>query len=547
MSDIGIPKILIVDDRTQNILALEKVLRPLPLKIISATSGNDALGLLLEHDFALVLLDVQMPEMDGFETAELMRSNEDTRHIPIIFVTAISKEEKYVFKGYEAGAVDYLFKPVDPDILKSKVSVFLELHRQREKLIHVNRELKRANRKILEQQRAVIEEERLKVLLQMAGATAHELNQPLMALLGNIELMELDGTIPPEVGERITRIKEAGNRIASTVEKIQTIRHSDIKPYCQDTHIIDLHQPVHILSVESSEEDFERLKNYFKGNEEIRMDHSTTIRDAFGRLQNRRYDIILLDYLFEDGNAFDFFAGIEKRGDEIPVVVITGQGDEVLASRMIQIGAYDYLPKNRLSEDLLKNAISQTQEKARLKMEMRQAQVRMAEMSTKDELTRLSNRRYFNEVLDVQFQRSLRFEDDLALGIIDLDHFKRINDNYGHPAGDQVLIGLGRTLKAGMRQNDMACRYGGEEFAFILSRTDLEQAIAVSERLREAIADLRIDYEQHRINVTASIGLAAATEAETAQDLLVHADTALYQAKHAGRNRVVVYGRDIRN
>ena len=97
------------------------------------------LALLLEHDFALILLDVQMPDMDGFETAEIMRGNEETRSIPIIFVTAISKEQKYVFEGYDKGAVDYLFKPLDPDILKSKVNIFLELHGQKNALKKTNK------------------------------------------------------------------------------------------------------------------------------------------------------------------------------------------------------------------------------------------------------------------------------------------------------------------------------------------------------------------------------------------------------------------------
>ena len=160
--------ILIVDDKPANLLALRKILARPGVNIIEASSGNDALALLLEHDVALVLLDVQMPDMDGFETAELMRGNEETKHIPIIFVTAISKEQKYVFKGYDKGAVDYLFKPLDPDILLSKVNIFLELHRQKEDLKKTNAELKKANEKILEQQEALIEEEvRHKMLLEI--------------------------------------------------------------------------------------------------------------------------------------------------------------------------------------------------------------------------------------------------------------------------------------------------------------------------------------------------------------------------------------------
>ena len=135
--------ILVVDDHRENLIALEAILDGEGRNLVMAQSGNEALALALKHDFALVLLDVQMPEMDGFEVAELMRKNKKTRHIPIIFVTAISKEQKYVFKGYECGAVDYLFKPIDQKILEAKVSVFLELDRQRKKLQQAVVQMKR--------------------------------------------------------------------------------------------------------------------------------------------------------------------------------------------------------------------------------------------------------------------------------------------------------------------------------------------------------------------------------------------------------------------
>lgn len=130
MTKNDLPNVLIVDDRPENLLVLESVLEHIGCNIIKATSGNEALSLMLDYDFALVLLDVQMPDMDGFETAELMKGRENTRYIPIIFVTAISKEERCIFKGYEVGAVDYLFKPIEPIVLQSKVKVFLELYQQ---------------------------------------------------------------------------------------------------------------------------------------------------------------------------------------------------------------------------------------------------------------------------------------------------------------------------------------------------------------------------------------------------------------------------------
>jgi PAS domain S-box-containing protein len=134
MSDTEKTSILLVDDRPENLLALEGLLEGPDLNIVKATSGNEALGLMLEYDFALVLLDVQMPNMDGFETAELMRSSDRTKQVPIIFVTAISKEQQHIFKGYEIGAVDYIFKPPDPHILKSKVDIFIELYKQKHAL-----------------------------------------------------------------------------------------------------------------------------------------------------------------------------------------------------------------------------------------------------------------------------------------------------------------------------------------------------------------------------------------------------------------------------
>ncbi len=127
-------KLLLVDDQPANLVSLEAILEADGRELIKAHSGPEALKILLKEDISLVLLDVQMPGMDGFEVAELMRQRKGTQNIPIIFVTAISKESKYVFKGYQAGAVDYLFKPLDPVILQSKVGFFLQLDLQRREL-----------------------------------------------------------------------------------------------------------------------------------------------------------------------------------------------------------------------------------------------------------------------------------------------------------------------------------------------------------------------------------------------------------------------------
>lgn len=132
--EIPVQNVLIVDDTPENLVALEVVLEDLPCQLVSANSGAEALAKLLKQDFALVLLDVQMPEMDGFEVAEIMRSNKRTMNVPIIFVTANSRDDRNMRRGYQSGAVDYLFKPIDPTMLCSKVSFFLQLDYQKKRL-----------------------------------------------------------------------------------------------------------------------------------------------------------------------------------------------------------------------------------------------------------------------------------------------------------------------------------------------------------------------------------------------------------------------------
>jgi PAS domain S-box-containing protein len=142
--------ILIVDDRNENLLALEAILEPLGQRLVMAHSGEEALRMLLTNDFAVILLDVQMPGMNGFETAQLIKSRERTRYIPIIFLTAISKEEEYVFRGYQVGAVDYISKPFQPDVLRAKVAVFVDLYLKQKRIGEQESLLRESERRVME-------------------------------------------------------------------------------------------------------------------------------------------------------------------------------------------------------------------------------------------------------------------------------------------------------------------------------------------------------------------------------------------------------------
>ena len=182
-----IPKILIVDDLDKNLLALEAALGSEKVEIFKALSGHEALELLLLHDFALAIVDVQMPDMDGFELAELMRGNDRTKRIPIIFVTAGGRDAERTFRGYEAGAVDFLFKPLDTRILQHKVNVLLELFIQRVKL-----------------------EETLRLNEELLAIVTHDLRSPLSSLLMVADVLahqNTDDTVLKHAG-RIRRISK---------------------------------------------------------------------------------------------------------------------------------------------------------------------------------------------------------------------------------------------------------------------------------------------------------------------------------------------------
>ncbi len=195
-------KFLLVDDLQDNLLALSALLRTMDVQILAARSGREALELLLEHDVALALLDVQMPEMDGFELAELMRGKERTRHVPIIFVTAGVHDAYRHFRGYEAGAVDFLYKPVDPHILRSKAEVFYQFHRQRQQLDANLDELS----------------ETLRLNEVFAAVLGHDLRNPLSAIVASAHVLERS---PDELARSMgQRVLVSGRRMARLIEDL---------------------------------------------------------------------------------------------------------------------------------------------------------------------------------------------------------------------------------------------------------------------------------------------------------------------------------------
>jgi two-component system, sensor histidine kinase and response regulator len=204
-------KCLLVDDLEENLLALGALLRAPGVELLTARSGPEALELLLEHEVALALLDVQMPEMDGFELAELMRGTERTRQVPIIFVTAGAREQHRLFKGYELGAVDFLFKPIEPHILQSKVKVFFDLYRQRQ---------------LLRDQMTTLTDT-LRMNEMFIAILSHDLRNPLNAVLTGAELLLRVSSEQSTLGVA-ERIRSSGRRMAGLVSDVLDMARSRV-------------------------------------------------------------------------------------------------------------------------------------------------------------------------------------------------------------------------------------------------------------------------------------------------------------------------------
>lgn len=236
-------KILIVDDKKENLLSLQVILADLGYQFVEATSGKDALRILLKNqDFAIILMDVQMPLMDGFETAELIRQSEKLKHVPIIFLTANMNTNEYIFKGYQSGAVDYMIKPLSPEILQAKVMVFTELFRKNQELrkkeeeTHALNEIILKTNKELATQYAAIEkhaEELKKKNMELDAFTyisSHDLQEPLRKIqtFANLIMSNEYGNLSEDGKTKFDRILYACNRMRELINSLLTFSRATL-------------------------------------------------------------------------------------------------------------------------------------------------------------------------------------------------------------------------------------------------------------------------------------------------------------------------------
>ncbi len=265
--------------------------------------------------------------------------------------------------------------------------------------------------------------------------------------------------------------------------------------------------------------------------------------EAFKFLENHNIDLILMDLMMPTIDGLELCSKVKSnpKFKEIPIIFITANYEKENLIQAFDLGAVDYINKPFYPKELL----ARTKTHLELKYtrdQLQNALIELEKLATTDYLTGIPNRRHFYTLAEREFRIATRRQHTFSLMVIDIDKFKRINDNYGHPVGDQVIKLVAQEIFASLRQEDLCSRWGGEEFVVLLSDTNIDEAKTVAERIRTNISQLNIEINDCNLAITVSIGLTTYHPDDSSLDVVFNrGDQALLEAKNNGRNRVVCY------
>jgi two-component system cell cycle response regulator len=295
-----------------------------------------------------------------------------------------------------------------------------------------------------------------------------------------------------------------------------------------------------ILIVDNDARQAERLKSYLSPEHDV--DVLTEPADAVFQVTGKHYELALVSMALRDFDPLRVCSQIRtlEHTRNLPIILVADEGDRPKVVRALELGVNDFIMRPVERNELAARTRTQLR-RHRYALELRQSVTNTMALAITDDLTGLYNRRYFDRHLSVMLGKAQNLDRDMALMILDIDHFKLVNDTHGHGIGDAVLREFSSRLKRSIRGVDLACRFGGEEFVVLMPDTDFHQADLIAERVRQAIGDRPFDVGAGRpVTVTVSIGVAL-NEAlsDTPDSLIRRADVALYRAKHEGRNRVI--------
>ncbi|HUO12522.1 MAG TPA: PleD family two-component system response regulator [Caulobacteraceae bacterium] len=448
-------RILVVDDIEANVRLLQAKLQAEYYHVLTASDGATALAIAAEEKPDLLLLDVMMPGMDGFEVCRRLKDDAATRHIPIVLVTALDGRADRI-TGLEAGADEFLTKPIDDVLLFARVKSLT----------------------------------RLKLVID--------------------ELRQREAS-----GRRIGVIAGAASRLGGAGGRVLIVDDQERQAQRIFSELAIEHRPV------------------------VESDPEKAHLSARGPV-----DLIIVNTMARSFDGLRFAAQI--RSDEatrhLPILGVIDPDDRPRLVKALEIGLNDVLTRPIDPQELSARVKSQVRGK-RYTDFLRNNLDHSLELAVTDQLTGLHNRRYMTGQLGALVNRAARGGDPVSALMIDIDHFKKINDGFGHDIGDEVLREFAVRLASNVRAIDLPCRYGGEEFVVIMPGTRLEDAEKIAERIRRHVAGspFRVSHGAESLSVTISIGVAATLgEDDNAEALLKRADEAMYQAKSTGRNAVIV-------
>ena len=447
-------RILVVDDIESNLRLLEAKLSAEYYEVLTAPDGPTALAMAASAQPDIILLDVMMPGMDGFAVCRRLKADPETRHVPVVLVTALDGRADRI-AGLEAGADDFLTKPIDDVMLFARVRSLIRL-------------------------KAVMDELR-----------AREAS-----------------------GRRIGVIAGAASRLGGAGGRILIVDDNERQASRVCAELSIEHRPV------------------------IEADACKAHMSARGPV-----DLVIVNALAKGFDGLRFAA--QLRSDEatrnLPILAIADLDERARAVKALELGVNDLLARPIDPGELCARVRTQIRRK-RYTDYLRANLDQSLELAVTDQLTGLHNRRYMSGQLEALMQRAAAGGEPVSLLVIDIDHFKRVNDSFGHDAGDEVLQEFAVRLASNVRAIDLPVRHGGEEFVVVMPDTELEDARRTAERIRVHVAGapFRVMNGAELLTVTISIGVACSTGAsDKAASLLKRADEAVYVAKSNGRNKVV--------